>query len=91
MGAATLAAIGAMVASAACAPASSADAPAIASVHRHECGRCHAPPAPQTRTRGQLEDAFVRHRTRVRLSDDEWSAILVYLAARDGETDRQRN
>jgi hypothetical protein len=91
LGATALAALGAIVAVSACTQAASPDAPAIATVHRHECGRCHAPPAPQSHTRGQLQDAFARHRDRVRLSDDEWSAILVYLAARDGAADSRGN
>jgi len=76
--------VAALAACAACAPASSPDAPPIAAVHRHQCGRCHAPPDPGTHTRAQLEEAFSRHKTRVRLSAEEWAAMVDYLASPDG-------
>ncbi len=74
-----------------CSPASSPDAPAIAAVHRHECSKCHAPPPPRTHTRVQLEDAVARHRARVHLSDDQWSAIVLYLSVPEGTATRQGN
>jgi cytochrome c5 len=69
----------------ACAPASPPTQPAgpeppIAAVHRSKCGACHKLPAPGTRTRAHLEDAFARHRKRVRLSEDEWAALVDFLA-----------
>jgi Skp family chaperone for outer membrane proteins len=73
-----------------CAPAASPDAPAIAKVETHRCGSCHAPPEPKTRTRATLEDAFSRHRHRVHLSQDEWQAMLDYLAAPTGSTASQK-
>ena len=88
---------GACVALPACAPAAapgsaSSDSPqAIAGVHRHRCGRCHAPPPPQSRTRVHLEEALGRHRSRLHLSDAEWTAIVEYLAAPEGATARQPN
>lgn len=66
----------------ACAPASAPDAPPIASVHRHQCGKCHAPPAPGSHSRQEFESAFGRHRKRVRLTDEEWQAMVDYLAPR---------
>jgi hypothetical protein len=64
----------------ACSPASSPDAPPIAAVHRTQCGRCHAPPEPRTRPRAQVEIAASRHARRVRLSADEWTAMIEYLS-----------
>jgi hypothetical protein len=64
----------------ACTPASSPDAPAIATVHTQRCGNCHAPPEPRSHTRASLEDAFGRHHHRVHLSEGEWQAMLDYLA-----------
>ena len=61
-------------------PASSADAPPIASLHSSRCGRCHVPPEPKTHTRAELETAFGRHRGRVHLSQDEWQAMIDFLA-----------
>ncbi|HZU81940.1 MAG TPA: hypothetical protein VE987_03440 [Polyangiaceae bacterium] len=60
------------------APASDAD---IAAIHASKCGRCHAPPEPKTRTREHLADAFGRHRTRLRLSAEQWAALVDYLGA----------
>ena len=56
-----------------------ADAP-IATVHRKQCGRCHAPPEPRSHTREELQAAFGRHGKRVRLSQEEWQAMVDYLA-----------
>jgi hypothetical protein len=75
----------------ACAPASAsgsaqASAPTaterpIASVHQQQCGRCHAPPEPGRRTREEVESAAGRHRKRVRLSPEEWVAMITFLSA----------
>jgi hypothetical protein len=64
----------------ACSPASTPDAPPIAAVHRTQCGRCHAPPEPRTRPRAQVESAASRHAHRVRLTTDEWTAMIEYLS-----------
>jgi hypothetical protein len=64
-----------------CMRTQSPDGPPIASLHSHQCGRCHVPPEPKTRTRAQLEDAFSRHGKRVHLSHDDWQAMIDYLAA----------
>jgi Skp family chaperone for outer membrane proteins len=74
-----------------CSPAASPDAPPIAAVETRRCGACHAPPEPRTRTRATLEDAFARHQHRVHLSQDEWQAMLEYLAAPTGSTASQKN
>lgn len=52
----------------------------IAEVHRAKCGNCHVPVEPGSRPRSVLEEAFPRHRTRVHLTDDEWSQMVEYLA-----------
>jgi hypothetical protein len=88
------AALALLPALAACAAAPSAgssepERPAIAAVHVSKCGSCHSLPDPRSRTREHLEDAFSRHKRRVRLTRDEWSAMIDYLAAPDGKTNRQ--
>jgi hypothetical protein len=64
-----------------CMQAQTPDGPPIASLHSRACGRCHVAPAPRTRTRAQLEDAFSRHGKRVHMSHEDWQAMLDYLAA----------
>jgi hypothetical protein len=73
------------IALAACEPppptsASGAPEPAIASVYRSRCGACHVRVGPNTRSRYQLEDAFSRHRRRLRLRDEQWEELVAYLA-----------
>ena len=84
-------ALPAMAACAAAPPPDGAEPerPAIAAVHVSKCGSCHTPPDPRTRTREHLEDAFARHRRRVRLTRDEWAAMVDYLALPEGKTNRQ--
>ncbi len=62
---------------------------AIAKVHASKCGSCHSPPQPDTRTREHIEDAFSRHKRRVRLTNEEWAMMVDYLAMPDGKTARQ--
>jgi Skp family chaperone for outer membrane proteins len=64
----------------ACAPAAAPDGPPIASVHRQQCGRCHAPPSPGSHSREEFESAFGRHHKRVHLTEEEWQAMIDYLA-----------
>jgi uncharacterized Zn-finger protein len=72
----------ALLSGAACAPAAQAPgAPAIAAVHRHQCGRCHTPPPPGQHPRLYLEEALGHHHKRVHLSDEEWTELIDYLAA----------
>jgi hypothetical protein len=67
---------------AACTPAAEAPAaPAIASVHRRQCARCHTLPPPGQHPRPYLEDALAPHHKRVHLTDDEWTQLIDYLAA----------
>lgn len=52
----------------------------VVRVHRSKCGACHVRVEPGARTREELEHAFVRHRSRVRLSEEEWARMVDYLA-----------
>jgi hypothetical protein len=61
----------------------------IARLHASKCGACHTAPAPKTRTREHLEDAFTRHKRRVRLTSEEWVELTDYLALPEGRTARQ--
>jgi hypothetical protein len=61
-------------------PPGTANEPPIAEIHRHKCNKCHVLPEPKTRTREHLEDAFTRHRTRVHLTEQQWTAMVDYLA-----------
>jgi hypothetical protein len=85
--------VGASVTGCASAPAPSADATpreaSIAAIHVSKCGACHTRPDPRTRTREHLEEAFSRHRRRVRLTKDEWAEMLDYLAIPEGAAARQ--
>jgi hypothetical protein len=64
-----------------CTQAAAPDGPPIATLHSHQCGRCHVAPEPKTRTRAQLEDAFTLHDRLVHMSHDDWQAMIDYLAA----------
>ena len=71
-----------LIGGAGCSPAAEAPAaPAIATVHRHQCGRCHRPPPPGAHPRPYLEEALAPHHKRVHLSDEEWTQLIDYLAA----------
>src|ERR1700733_10036103 len=59
--------------------------PEIAETHKARCGNCHVRVEPGTRTRAQLEVAFIRHRARVHLTPGEWASMIDYLATRSGE------
>ena len=64
-----------------CAPGRSAsDQPPIARVHAGACGSCHRRVEPGMRSRAALETALSRHHRRVHLTDDEWRAMIDYLA-----------
>ncbi len=61
----------------------SASQPPIARIHHAKCGSCHVRVEPGERTRAQLEKAFTQHRSRVRLTEEQWGEMVDYLAARD--------
>lgn len=54
----------------------------VATLHARKCGTCHVPVEPGTRSRAHLESAFARHEAqkRVRLSAEQWDAMVEYLA-----------
>jgi hypothetical protein len=52
----------------------------IAGLHRAKCGACHKRVEPGTRLRPVLEAAFVRHRKRLVLEEDDWAKLTEYLA-----------
>jgi hypothetical protein len=54
-------------------------------IRTEKCARCHAPPEAMHHTRAELETIFGRHRSRARLTTDEWEA-MVDLLARSDET-----
>jgi hypothetical protein len=58
----------------------------IATLHASKCGACHSAPAPKTRSREHLEDAFARHKKRVHLTREEWAELTDYLALPEGKT-----
>jgi hypothetical protein len=80
--------VGLVLSTATCAPAAppgspvTSDPTSIAAVHARVCGNCHVPPEPGTRMRSHLESAFTRHARRVRLTPDQWIAMVDYLAQR---------
>ena len=52
----------------------------VASVWRSKCGSCHVPVEPGSRKRVEIETALQRHRKRLRLSDDQWTQLVDFLA-----------
>src|SRR5260370_122687 len=52
--------------------------------HPGKCASCPMAPEPQSRTRSEVVSARMRHRNRVRLTDEEWDAMTDYLATPDG-------
>ena len=61
-------------------------APAIATTISARCGTCHRAPQPDSRPREALGVALSRHHKRVRLTEDQWQAVLDYLAQGSGAT-----
>jgi hypothetical protein len=53
------------------------------------CARCHAPPEVGQHARAELEDILSHHRTRARLTEEQW-AMLVDLLAKPDETGAPR-
>jgi hypothetical protein len=64
---------------------------AVATIRMTKCGNCHVPPEPRSKPRADLEDAFTRHKTRVHLSDDQWAAMIDYLAESTGVAAQRTN
>jgi hypothetical protein len=59
---------------------SSAAAGEASALVSHKCTKCHAPPERGKHTAAELEEVFGRHRTRVKLTDDQWESIVALLA-----------
>ena len=55
----------------------------VARVYHSRCGACHVRVERGEKTRAQLESALARHRSRVRMSEDDWGKMVDYLAAKD--------
>jgi hypothetical protein len=64
-------------------------APAIAATITTRCASCHEAPKPGVRARAEVAKALSRHHKRVRLTDDQWEAVLEYLAEGSGGTPTQ--
>ena len=45
-----------------------------------KCGACHVPVEPGSRQKRDLESALQRHRKRVRLSEEQWTELVDFLA-----------
>jgi hypothetical protein len=54
--------------------------PRIAKVWAARCGGCHRPVEPGTRDRAKVDAALGRHRQRVHLDEEQWSAMIDFLA-----------
>jgi hypothetical protein len=52
-------------------------------IRAHTCSKCHAPPEAGKHTRAELEVIFIRHRTRARLTPEQWAAMVDLLAQPD--------
>jgi hypothetical protein len=66
----------------------------IARLHRSRCGACHVRVEPGQRSREVLDAALTRHRKRVSMYEEQWAAMIDYLAparagAKDETTTRQ--
>lgn len=61
--------------------------PAIAKVWRSRCGACHVRVEPGTHAADSLEEALSRHKKRVRLRDEQWKAMIAFLASPPAVTD----
>lgn len=53
---------------------------AVAEIHHAACGNCHTRVEPGQRTRAHFEKALVRHRTRVKMTEAQWSLLVDYLS-----------
>lgn len=62
--------------------------PVIAEAWQARCGNCHTRIAPHSRTGAALEAAFARHKSRTRMTPEEWKQLKDFLAS-DGPAGRQ--
>lgn len=54
--------------------------PPIANLWLSKCGACHERPQPKLRPRDYIESAMKRHKKRVPMDDDEWAAMVDFMA-----------
>lgn len=54
--------------------------PPIADAYVSKCGSCHERPQPKLRSRDYIESAMKRHKKRVSLDEDEWAAMVDFMA-----------
>jgi hypothetical protein len=54
--------------------------PAIATEWRARCGACHVKVEPHSRDRSVLTKALARHRSRAKLNEEQWTALVDFLA-----------
>ena len=59
------------------------DEPQVAGVWRSKCGSCHVPVEPGSHSRSSIETALQRHHKRVRLSDEQWTQLVDFLAPKE--------
>jgi hypothetical protein len=52
----------------------------IGDIWHARCGNCHERIQPGEHTREFLTDALKRHRKRVRLNEEQWQAMIDFLA-----------
>jgi hypothetical protein len=53
----------------------------VHTIYQSRCGSCHVRVEPGSHTRAELEAAFARHHTRVKMNDAEWSNMIDFLAS----------
>lgn len=54
--------------------------PPIADAYVSKCGSCHERPQPKLRSRDYIESAMKRHKKRVSLDEEEWQAMIDFMA-----------
>jgi hypothetical protein len=52
----------------------------VAEIHHAKCGACHKRVEPGDKTRQRLQKALVRHRKRVKMTEEQWGLLVEYLS-----------
>jgi hypothetical protein len=63
--------------------------PPIVQIYLGRCGMCHERVAVGTHSRQDLDQALMRHRKRLRLSPEQWTQLVDYLAAQRNRPSRE--